>query len=127
MSTTILYVIFGFPVASAGFGFLGLIGFTGLGPLIFKKDPGPVQADERDRLINSKAARVGFGSAYMVLIIMCMGLWEYCRFFKGIKMISIDVLPMLVWPPAIALLLGHATTILILYGKDHKLSEGGAA
>jgi len=122
ISTAVLYVLFGFPMASAGLGFLGIMGVAGLEQFIFKKDPGPVQFDERDHLINAKAARVGFGSSYGVFIMVCMGLWGYYQ-FKGINTISIQVLPMLVWPPAVAVFLGHSITILILYGRD-KSFEG---
>ncbi len=126
LTIAVLYALFGFPVASAGLGFLGIIGVAGLGQVIFKKDPGPVQFDERDHLINQKAVRVGFGLSYMVFIMNCMGLWGYYQ-FKGINIISIQVLPMLVWPPFIAVLLGHAIAILVLYGKDNKTMKGGAA
>lgn len=126
LSIAVLYTLFGFPMASAGFGFLGIMGVAGLEGFIFKKDPGPVQFDERDHLINAKAARVGFGLSYGVFIMVCMGLWGYYQ-FKGIDAISTQVLPMLVWPPAVAVFLGHAIAILVLYGKDTKTKEGGAA
>ena len=126
LSIAILYSFFGFPVASAGLGFLGIIGFAGFGPVIFKKDHGSVSFDERDHLINLKAVRASFGLAYMVFVLMCMGLWGYCQ-SHSVETISIGVLPMLVWPPAVAAFLGHAVAILILYGKDNKAMEGGAA
>jgi hypothetical protein len=123
----ISYVVLGFSKAWSELAFWGFGGLGGLAPLIFKKDPGPVQFDERDHLINAKAARIGFVLSCMVFIILCMGLWGYYRFFQGVKMMSIDILPILVWPPAIAVYLGHAITILVLYGKDNKAKEGGAA
>jgi hypothetical protein len=126
VSVAILFYFFGFPVASAGLGFLGISGFTGLGAVIFKKDPGAVSFDERDHLINSKAARAGFVLSYLVFILVCMGLWGYYQ-FQNVETISINILPMLVWPPFFTALLGHAVAILILYGKDNKLPEGGAA
>ena len=126
LSISILYYLFGFPVASAGLGFLGIIGVTGLGSVIFKKDPGEVSYDERDHLINSKAARASFVLSYLIFILVCMGLWGYFK-FQNVKTISIDILPMLVWPPFFTAILGHAIMILILYGKDNKKTEGGVA
>ncbi|MBL7215975.1 MAG: hypothetical protein ISS71_09885, partial [Phycisphaerae bacterium] len=66
IAITVGYFMAGFPKAWSGIAFIGIGGFGGLGPLIFKKDPGPVQADERDRLINLKAARASFALSYLV-------------------------------------------------------------
>ena len=126
IATVILYFKLGFPKAWSGFAFLGLCGFGGLGPIIFKKDPGAVQADERDTLIARKAAIASFGLSYMVFIFICMGLWEYYR-VKGIETISINTLPNLVWAPGLTAFLSHAIVILVLYGKDNKQMGGEIA
>jgi len=125
-AVTVGYFMAGFPKAWAGMGFLGIAGFGGLGPLIFKKDPGAVQMDERDTLIARKAAIASFALSYLVFIFTCMGLWEYYR-FKGIETISINILPNLVWPPGITAFLSHAIVILFLYSKDNKQMERGVA
>ena len=124
IAVVILYSFYGFPVASAGLGLLGLTGFAGLGSVIFKKDPGAVSFDERDHLINLKAVRAGFGLSYGIFIASCMGVYTYCK-SQSIETISIEILPMFIWPPFIAVFLGHAIAILILYGKDNKQTEGG--
>jgi hypothetical protein len=126
MAITILYFIFGFPVAWAGWGFMGITGFGGLAPIVFKKDPGPVQCDERDQLINMKAAVASFGLSYGVFGLLCMGIWVY-RYSQSIEIISIHLLPLLFGAAGITAYLTHAITILILYGKDNKQIEGGAA
>ena len=126
IAVTILYFKVGFPRAWAGWSFMGIAGFAGLGPAIFKKDPGPIQADERDRIINLKAARAGFALSYLVFGLLCMGIWSYYR-RHGIETISIRILPHLFMAAGITAFFTHALTILILYGKDNKLSEGGAA
>lgn len=105
---------------------MGIAGFAGLGPMIFKKDPGPIQADERDRLINLKAARAGFAISYGVFGLLCMGIWEYYR-HQNIETISIHLLPQLFMAAGITMFLSHAIVILVLYGKDNKQIEGGAA
>ena len=124
-SVAILYSFFGFPVASAGLGFLGIIGFSGLGPAIFKKDPGSVSCDERDQLIQLKAIRIAAGLTYAIFIIVCMTIYFYCQ-LRSVKTISIEVLIMLIWALGVTSYLGHSVVLLILYGKDNKLSEGGA-
>jgi hypothetical protein len=126
ITVSVLYFFFGFPVAWAGLSFLGLSGFGGLGPVIFKKDPGPVICDERDRLINMKAARAGFAISYGVFGLLCMGIWEYYR-FHSVNTIKIDVLPMLFAAAGLTAFFTHAVTILVLYGKDNKQTEGGVA
>ncbi len=105
---------------------MGITGLGGLAPLIFKKDPGPIQADERDRLINLKAARAGFALSYGVFGLLCMGIWEYYR-HQNIETISIHILPHLFMAAGITAFFTHALTILVLYGKDSKRPEGGPA
>jgi hypothetical protein len=126
IAITALYFKFGFPVAWAGWGFMGITGFAGLAPTIFKKDPGPVQCDERDRLINIKAAQAGFAISYGVFGLLCMGIWAY-RYSQSTETISIHLLPMLFMAAGITAYLTHAITILVLYGKDNKATEGGPA
>ena len=51
------YFIFGLPArqAAGGFGFIGIMGFSGLSPVLFRKDKSKVQFDERDTAIQRKA------------------------------------------------------------------------
>ncbi len=125
IAVTVLYFKLGFPKAWTGWAFMGIAGIGGLGPLFFKKDPGPVQADERDRLINLKAARAGFALSYGIFGLMCMGIWEYCR-HQNLDTISIHILPELFMAAGITAFFTHALTILILYGKDNKETKGGS-
>ena len=104
---------------------MGITGFGGFAPIVFKKDPGPVQCDERDQLINMKAAVASFGLSYGVFGLLCMGIWVY-RYSQSIETISIHLLPLLFGAAGITVYLTHAITILILYGKDNKTIEGGA-
>jgi hypothetical protein len=117
VAVTVMYYKVGLPRAYAGLAFLGICGFGGLGPMIFKKDPGPVQADERDHLINLKAARGSFALSYLVFGILCMGIWEYCR-HHDTSVISIEVLPMIWGLAAITVFFSHAIIILVLYGRS---------
>lgn len=116
IAVTILYFKVGFPKAWAGGAFMAIAGFGGLGPIIFKKDPGPVQMDERDTIIARKAAIAGFALSYLVFGLLCMGIWEYYR-QQEMETISIHVLPNLFMAGGITSFFSHAVTILFLYRK----------
>ena len=121
---TIMAVKVGFPRAFAGFAFLSLAGFGGLGPLIFRKEPGAVQSDERDRVIQLHAAKAGFGASYIVFGCLAMGIWIY----NGAdKLINVNTLPQIWMLAFITAFFIQSLTTLILYGKDNKFSEGGDA
>ena len=109
----ILYFKLGMPKALAGLGFLGIAGFGGLGPLIFRKDKGKVEFDERDRVINQRAALAGFGSAYMVVGLVCM----IPFFVLGPKAnISVVWLPMIFMGAGLSSFFAHSVAILVQYG-----------
>jgi hypothetical protein len=55
-----------------GLAFMGIAGFGGLGPLIFRKDRGGVTFDERDKLIKRRSALAGFAAAYLFVGLACM-------------------------------------------------------
>ena len=60
-------------IAVVDIWFMGLSGIGGLAQLIFKKEPGKVEYDERDCQIQRKSAIAGFGMAYLVVGIATMG------------------------------------------------------
>jgi hypothetical protein len=68
IASLVLYFYFkiGMPRAMAGLCFIGLAGFGGLAPLIFKKDKGAVTYDERDKIIHLNASRAAFGIFFIV-------------------------------------------------------------
>jgi hypothetical protein len=96
------------------------------GHAFFKKEPGPTQIDERDKAIQLKATRISMTIAYVLFVLLCIGLWVYYH-YRGIQTISIDILTILIWPPALCLFLVNAVVTLSLYGKNSKSTEGGAA
>jgi len=124
IAVSILYFIIGFPRAEAGLAFMALAGFAGLAPLIFKKDPGPVQTDERDRLIQVRSTQAGFTASYLVFGCLSMGIW----FYHGPnQLINVNTLPQIWMAAFITAFFVQALTTLILYGKDNKQTEGGPA
>lgn len=127
IAVAVLYFKIGFPRAWAGWGLAGIGGFGGLAPLIFKKDPGPVQYDERDQEIALKANRASMALSYLVFGLLSMGIWGIDYSFFKIETISVHVLPLIYGAAGITAFFVQALTTLILYGKDNKPMEGGAA
>ncbi len=117
IDVAVLYFKIGMPKAMAGLGFLGIAGFGGLGPLIFGKDKGKVICDERDKLINSRAAVAGFGSAFLVTGVACMLPFSV---LGPQATISIRWLPMIFGAAALASFFVHAVAILVQYGGKQK-------
>jgi len=114
---TILYTKFGMTKAISGLGFLGIAGFGGFGPLIFRKDKGAVTLDERDTLINRCSAIAGFGAAYMVVGLACM----IPFFVLGPKAsISVTWLPMIFMGAGLSSFFVHSVAILVQYGRGDK-------
>lgn len=102
----VFYVMGGFPRAWAGLAFLGIAGLAGFAPAIFKKEPGAVQTDERDRLIQVQSTKAGFSASYGVFGLLSMGIW----------MIAF-----------ITAFFVQALTTPVLYGKGNPQPEGDVA
>lgn len=114
ISVTTFYCLFGWPRASAGLGTLGLTGFIGLSPFIFKKDPGAITCDERDRLINRTAALAGFVCSYLYFCVACIVPF----FLYGPKgQIEAQWLAWLPFGGFFAVVIVHAVVLLVLYGR----------
>ena len=105
-------------------GILGLFGFAGLAPLVFRKkgDPGEVDIDERDRMILRTATRAGAMSSYAAFILACMLTWGvYCS--QGKETISIHVLPIIVGIGGMVFFVATSASILVLYGREGKCGD----
>jgi hypothetical protein len=113
----ILYAKFGLPKMTEGLAFLCIAGTGGLGPLIFKKDKGHVTCDERDRIINHKAALAGFGAAYLIVGLSCMLPF---LILGPNSSISVNWLPMIFTGVALSSFFMHSVAILIQYGREVK-------
>lgn len=116
----ILLPIFGFKVALGSFG---IFGFAGLTPLFFRKQPGKVASDERDRIIVRKAAVVGGMCSYLVFVAGCMAAW-FIKMFRGEATIDIEVLPLLVFCGGIVLWLVRSIALLVLYRREVGYGQG---
>jgi hypothetical protein len=114
-----LAFVFGLPFRAAlgGLGFIGIIGCTGLSPLLFRKAKGKVEFDERDRLFQQRAWFAGYGASYLFFFIVCMTTW----FFYGPKgTVSVNMLPLTAIGGLMALILVHSLAILGQYGRRDK-------
>jgi hypothetical protein len=118
IAVTVLYFRTGFPRAWAGLAFMACTGFAGLAPIIFKKDPGPVQTDERDRTIQLHSARAGFLASYLMFGSLAMGIWYY---HGPDTMINVNTLPQIWMIAFITAFFVQSLATLILYGKGGKL------
>jgi len=113
-ATGLLYVKVGVPRAWAGLAFLAVAGLGGFGPLIFKKDKGPVTCDERDRVINRRAALAAFTTAYLFIGLACM----LPFFVLGPDgSMSVTWLPMIFMGAGLITFFVHSVAILVQYGR----------
>jgi hypothetical protein len=101
-------------------GAFGLMGFTGLTPFIFRRrrDPSDVETDERDQMLQRKAALAAAIFSYEVFVIACMGLWFYYFMWRGQQLISVHYLAGVTLAGGIALMLVRSIAILVLYGRE---------
>jgi hypothetical protein len=117
-ATGLLYAgsaVFVGPVAACGaFGFLGLGGFL---PLVYRKRPGVVVLDERDRQIAYDALIAGYSIFWLAFTLGVMGLWAVF-YWKGAETISVQVLPSLVGTGAIVFYTARAIAILVQYFRQ---------
>jgi hypothetical protein len=72
-----LHFLLGVPArgAAGGFGFMGIAGFLGLIPVLFKKAPAQVQWDERDLLIQRNANIAAYATFWVLFVGAAMIPW----------------------------------------------------
>ncbi len=117
IAVVILYIKTGMPTALAGFMFMAVAAFGGLGPLIFKKDKGSITFDERDKLIKRRAALAGFGTSYLFVCLACMIPFS----ILGPKAsISVIWLPNIWAGTFLTAFFVHSVAILVQYGRTGK-------
>ncbi|MBL7153235.1 MAG: DUF2178 domain-containing protein [Phycisphaerae bacterium] len=69
-----LYFIARLPIQRAlgGFGFIGIYALTAFSPLLYKKEPGKVDVDERDLLIQRKASLGAYTIFWCLFVLAAM-------------------------------------------------------
>lgn len=99
--------------AAAGFGFIGIMGFSGLAPLLFKKDKDQLQLDERDLLIKRRVMLGAYSIFWPLFVLAAMVPW----FIKGPQgMITVNYLPWMVFGGMFVVTLVQAIATLEQYG-----------
>jgi len=107
----------GFPMACAGFGFLGICAFTILAPLLFRREKSKVEYDERDILItkNSELIASDCSNGFFVLVSIT------ALFIFGLKgTISVLTLPIMVAGAYAISGLARSVAVLVQYGWGDK-------
>ena len=105
-----LGLIFGFRVAWAAFGIMGLGGLT---PLIGRgKKP-----DERDVSIGKDATVAGGMASYLAFVLGCMGVWIVEFLWHGNYQVSVHMLALITGLGGMTLYIVRSLAILILYGR----------
>ena len=115
----IFHFVLGLPVgrAAAGFGFIGIMGFSGLSPILFRKDKDKVQADERDLVILRKATVIAYSIFWVLFVAAAMVPW----FIIGPNgAITTNYLPWMVFGGMIVVMLVQSLVTLSEYGWRDK-------
>lgn len=119
LALTLVVFLVLLPFAGKGaWGALGLLGIIGLSPRFFRKlrDSAEPLMDERDKFIAEKATWAAALAAYESVILACMATWlVHMIGRKG--MISIHVLPLIVWCEGVIFLLVRSVVVLALYRR----------
>jgi len=111
----VLYFVVGLPIQRAlgGLGFIGICGFSGLAPILYKKERGKVSFDERDLLILRKAWIAAYRIFWFLFVIAAM----IPFFILGPKgTISVKYLPAMVFGGIITVMLVQSIVTLEEYG-----------
>ena len=107
----VLGTMIGYPPA---FGALGLLGFLGLTPLLFRSEGGRFECDERDVAVSKKATLVAGICSYLAVVLGGMVVW-LIQYLRGVQLISIHWIPGLVVVAALVLYLARSVFIISQY------------
>lgn len=119
-ATVALYaVLAAFMGPVAALGAFGLLGLAGLQPLVYRKPRDAVAWDERDTLINYRAAIAGYSVSWLVFTLAPMGVWAAVHFYQGATTVSVDVLPALVMGGFIVMMTTRAIAIVVQYRRQN--------
>jgi len=122
IAVAVLYLVVGLPLrrATGGFGFIGIMGFSALAPLLFKKDKGKVKLDERDLLIKNKAMLAAYWGFWPIFVIAAMAPF----FIYGPDgMVSVKYLCRMVFGGMFIVILVQSLVTLQEYGWREKGNE----
>jgi hypothetical protein len=118
----IFHFVFGLPPnrAAAGFAFIGIMGFAGLSPILFRKDKSKVQFDERDLIIHRKSTIVAYSVFWVLFVAAAMVPWGI---IGPNGTITVNYLPWMVFGGMCVVMLLQSIVMLNEYGWKGKESE----
>jgi hypothetical protein len=118
----IFHFVLGLPVsrAASGFAFIGIMGFCGLNPVLFRKGESKVQFDERDTAIQRKAVIAAYATFWLLFVAAAMIPW----FIIGPNgTITVNYLPWMVFGGMFVVVLMQSIVTLTEYGWRGKDNE----
>ena len=88
-----------------------------LAPVFFRKKKGRINFDERDLIIDRRAARIGFGASFFFFIAACITIWVVVGMNTAIPAYWLARIVLGGW---ITAAVAHALTILVCYALGSK-------
>ncbi len=119
IAIAVLTFVVGQPLhkASAGFGFIGIIGLCGLTPVLFRKEKEQIEFDERDHSIHRKSSLAAYSIFWFLFVLAAM----IPFFVLGPKgTISVKYLPAMVFGGMITVMIVQSIVTLEEYGWRNK-------
>jgi len=111
---------YGMPKALSGLGALGTLGLLGLSGVIFRKQKGHTDFDERDKLIFYRSIQITYAVFWPAFTAACMIPW---LIVGPSNSISSNALPIMLGAMGITLILIQSLATLIQYGRGGKRGE----
>ena len=94
-------------------GTFGIFGLGGFAALIGRRE----KADERDAIINRRAALAAGMASYLAFILGCMGVWFVAFAWHRQHQVSVHMFAVVTFAGGIVFYLTHSVAILVLYGR----------
>lgn len=120
-AVTVMVLYVGFPMAWAGFGFLGMCAFTILAPLFFRKEKQcKVEHDERDTLITKNSELIAMNCSSGLFLLVSIA----AVFIIGLEgTVPVLTLPIMVAGAYAVSGLARSVAVLVQYGWGGKGGE----
>lgn len=112
---TVIVVLALIPFGGRGaLGGFGLLGFSGLGPLFFRRTGGGVVHDERDQEINRRSLLVAYTVFWLVFVVACVSLPAIYGWAGSVPVVVVQSSVFVAWMVVIGV---SSVTTLVQYGR----------
>ena len=101
-------------------GAFGIFGLWGLTPFFYLRRKSEVLVDERDQIVNLRAALTGFSIFWLCFVAACMIPWGVLRLYRNQDTVPVDVLPCLVGGGMMVLYVSQSVATLVQYGRGRR-------